>query len=189
MARRSKRKVPTMRFFGQAALLSALATLFSLVAVTQKREETAPTNRATLVNLEQPVYPPLARQAHIDGEVIVTVTVHPDGKAGAALESGHPMLAQAALDSARRSQFECRGCESAVPCQLVYSFRLTRGGDCCSALSVTPQVTQEPQPSEQNGTRQTHIAITAEAICLCDPAAHLTKKIRTVKCLYLWRCS
>src|SRR5260370_4292040 len=99
MARTSKRKVLTLKFFGQVARLSALAAVFSLVAVAQKPEETAPTRGAILVNLQQPVYPPLARQANIYGEVVVTVTVHPDGKAGGALESKHPMLAQSASDS------------------------------------------------------------------------------------------
>ena len=32
-----------------------------------------------------------------------------------ALESGNPMLAQAALDSAKQSQVECRGYEAAEP--------------------------------------------------------------------------
>jgi hypothetical protein len=39
----------------------------------------------------------------------VAVHIHPDGKTEVALESGHPMLAQAALDSAKQSQFEFEG--------------------------------------------------------------------------------
>ena len=144
---------------------------------------------AVLVNFSQPLYPSLARQANIYGDVIVAVTVHPDGKTEVAFESGHPMLKQAALDSAQQSGFECRECDSAAPYQLVYSFRLTKGKDCCSAMSVPAQATLEPPSSDQNGQRQTLITITAEKICLCDPASQLTKKSRSLKCLYLWKCS
>src|SRR5437868_2798451 len=62
---------------------------------------------AVLVTLFQPVYPPLARQARITGEVRVAVTVHRNGTAEVLIESGHPMLKKAALDSAAQSHFEC----------------------------------------------------------------------------------
>ena len=64
-----------------------------------------------LVKLAPPVYPPLARQARIMGDVKVLLTIRLDGTVESAeLFSGHPMLKQAALDSAKKSQFECRGC-------------------------------------------------------------------------------
>jgi len=60
-----------------------------------------------------PVYPPLARQARIMGDVKVLVGVRQDGSvASAEVVSGHPMLKQAALDSAQRSTFLCRDCKS-----------------------------------------------------------------------------
>jgi outer membrane biosynthesis protein TonB len=137
-----------MSFCVQIALLSAITIGSTVDALAQQAGSTAsneaPRGNAILVNLSQPVYPSLARQANIDGEVAVAVTIHPDRKTEVALESGHPMLAQAALDSAKQSQFECRGCDSAVSCRLVYAFRLTHGSDCCSAFSVPAQVTREP---------------------------------------------
>ena len=117
------------------------------------------------------------------------MTVSPDGKTEVAFESGHPILKQAALDSAKQSGFECRECDSAASYELVYSFRLAKGTDCCSAMSVPAQVILEPPLSDQNGQRQTLITITAEEICICDPASQLTKKSRSLKCLYLWKCS
>jgi TonB family protein len=182
-----------MRFLVQIALLSAVIIGSTVGTFAQQAESTAPHEapkaNAVLVNLSQPIYPPLARQANIHGEVAVAVTVHPDGKTEVALESGHPMLTQAALDSAKQSRFECRGCDSGVSCRLVYSFRLTQGNDCCSAFSVPAQVIQEPQSSEQNEKRETHITIAAEEICLCVPSFQLTKKSRSLKCVYLWKCS
>ena len=187
-------KVLSMSFFVQIALLSTITIGSVTGALAQEAESTAPTEApkgsAILVNLAPPAYPSLARQANIHGEIAVAVTIHPDGKTEVALESGHPRLAQAALDSAKQSQFECRGCDSVVSYRLVYSFRLTPGSDCCSAFSVPAQVTREPQSSRQDGQRETHVAITAEEICLCDPAVQLTKKrSRSLKCLYLWKCS
>lgn len=171
-----------MRFL---ALPLAIAIGCSMASFAQQ----ALKGNAVLVNLSQPVYPSLARQANIYGDVIVAVTVRPDGKTEVAFEGGHPILKQAALDSAQQSGFECRECDTTASYRLVYSFRLTKGNDCCSAMSVPAQVTVEPPSSDQNGQRQTLITITAEEICLCEPASQLTKKSRSLKCLYLWKCS
>jgi len=107
-----------MSFFLQTALLSAITIGSTLGAFSQHAGSPGPHDaakgNAILVNLLQPVYPPLARQANIHGEVGVALTVHPDGTTEVALESGHAMLKQAALDSAKQSRFECRGCELAV---------------------------------------------------------------------------
>jgi TonB family protein len=168
-----------MRLF---ALLFAVAIGFNMGTFAQQTAN----GRAVLVELSPPLYPPLARQANIYGEVSVAVTVHSDGKTEVAFESGHPMLRQAALDSAEKSRFECRECHSTATYQLVYSFQLAKGSDCCSAMSRPARVTLEPQRSDQ---QQAQITIAADEICLCDPAAQLTKKSRSLKCLYLWKCS
>lgn len=143
---------------------------------------------AVLLGLLKPVYPPLARQANIYGEVRVAVTVRPDGTAKAAVESGHPMLKQAALDSATQSHFECR---AAPLCSymLVYEFKQIDGSDCCSAFLAPVMVEQEPQSIDPQGRPLTRITIAAEHVCLCDPASTLTMKVRSIKCLYLWKCS
>jgi TonB family protein len=185
----SKRKVLTMRFFGRVALLSGLAFVFSPVVVAQNVDGMSTPKGAILVNLKQPVYPPLARQANIYGEVIVTVTVHSDGKAGVALQSGHPMLAQAALDSAKQSQFECRGCSTPLPYMLVYTFKQTSEGNCCDGMGAPITVEQGPQAYDDRSLPQTRVTVSAEKICLCDPSFTTTKKVRSLKCLYLWKCS
>src|SRR5271170_6355015 len=84
-----------------------------------------------------PVYPPLARQARIMGDVKVLVGVRQDGSvASAEVVSGHPMLKQAALDSAQRSTFLCRECKGAVTLFTVtytFGFRVDGEGIDCSA--------------------------------------------------------
>ena len=57
-------------------------------------------------------------------------------------------------------------------------------------LTVAPvTVEQEPQSTDPQGRLQTHVTIAAEHVCFCDPASTLTMKVRSIKCLYLWKCS
>jgi len=56
-----------------------------------------------VVELPQPVYPPIARAAHASGTVDVQVMVGFDGDVvAAAVLSGHPLLQAAALNAARK---------------------------------------------------------------------------------------
>ena len=62
-----RRKVLNMRFIAQIVLLLAIATGSSVGALAQRPESTAPYSdapkgNAILVNLSQPIYPPLAHQ-------------------------------------------------------------------------------------------------------------------------------
>jgi TonB family protein len=75
----------------------------------------APQFDVVLNNVYPPVYPPLARQARIMGDVKILVGVRKDGSvASAEVVGGHPMLKQAALESAQKSTFLCRECKGAV---------------------------------------------------------------------------
>src|ERR1019366_2815858 len=58
---------------------------------------------ASIINQTKPVYPPLARQARIQGSVILHAIIDKDGRV-AQLEvvSGHPLLVQAALDAVKQ---------------------------------------------------------------------------------------
>ncbi len=61
----------------------------------------------------QPVYPELARRMNITGVVKVRVTVAANGTVkDAMLVGGHPVLAGAALDAAKKWHFEARQEES-----------------------------------------------------------------------------
>jgi TonB family protein len=75
----------------------------------------APRFDVILNNVFPPAYPPLARQARIMGDVKILVGVRQDGTlASAEVLSGHPLLKQAALESARKSTFLCRECKNPV---------------------------------------------------------------------------
>lgn len=179
-----------MRTAFLAALL--IAAGFDSCALAQQPKAAPATTRGStvLVSLFEPVYPKLARQANITGKVIVTVTVNKDGTTTAVVESGHPLLGQAALDSATRSQFECRECSTPRPYSLVYTFEQTSAGDCCTAFNAPQKVERESPATDAQGQPLTRITITTEHVCFCDPSFTVTKeRVRSLKCLYLWRCT
>ena len=58
------------------------------------------------VYLAHPTYPPIARQAHASGTVVVQVLIDENGNVIAARAmSGHPLLHGAAVSAARASRF------------------------------------------------------------------------------------
>jgi Gram-negative bacterial TonB protein C-terminal len=137
-----------------------------------------------LTKLSPPVYPPLAGQANITGDVSVRVMIRSDGSVESAeFFSGPLMLKQAALESARASQFECRGCGGLTAYLLTYTFNIA--GECRNAPDCSPV---EPRPPDVRQSLS-HVTVTAEPSCTCDPAVTITRiKWRSAKCLYLWRC-
>jgi TonB family protein len=167
---------------GLIALILAVgaASLFTFVefasAQSAQGSDAAQSGVVVLTKLSQPRYPPLARQARIEGDVVVTVSVRQDGSVESALTaSGHAMLKEAALESAQTSQYECRECSEAVMSySLVYTF-----------LLATELANQTPQVSVTQS--QNHVTVVAEpAFVTLDNIAHL--RVRSAKCLYLWKC-
>ncbi len=102
--------------------------------------QTPQQTEVVLVKLSPPLYPPLARQARIMGDVKVYVHVREDGSVESAeLVSGHPMLAPTALESARKSRFECRGCGDEVsPYPMTYTFGFLDGGKSKEVVTERP---------------------------------------------------
>src|SRR5579863_9257241 len=61
----------------------------------------------------QPMYPDLARKMNITGTVKIEIVVLPNGTVkDARVVGGHPVLASAALDAAKKWKFEPAGSES-----------------------------------------------------------------------------
>jgi hypothetical protein len=141
-----------------------------------------------------PIYPSLAHMSNIVGDVILKVSFRPDGSVESlAAVSGDPMLTQAALDSARQSQFECRSCVAPDLSQsLIYAFRIIPGEPdpcCCSSRPGVPGAEHATEVSWQ-GNR---ITITDPPLCICPDAcsrawAAAHSRYRSAKCLYLWKC-
>lgn len=62
---------------------------------------------ASILSQTRPIYPPLARQARIQGSVVLHAIIDKEGKV-AQLEvvSGHPLLVQAALDAVKQWRYK-----------------------------------------------------------------------------------
>jgi TonB family protein len=144
---------------------------------------------ASLTKLFQPIYPPLAKQTRITGDVVMEIQVRKDGSLeSTSVVNGHPLLKQAALDSAQHSQFECKECSEGLHSfQMVYSFQLGPTSYCAETSETSKsddKVGHYPQVIQS----QNHVTVIDQPVGTCDPAIQITKA-RSLKCLYLWRCS
>ena len=133
-----------------------------------------------IAKLSLPVYPPLARMARIVGDVKILVGVRQDGSvASAEVVSGHPMLKQAALESAQKSTFLCLGCKDAVtPFTVTYTFGMRDdldGFDCsatrlraakCLGLWRCGGWRTAPPRKPAIGRSLDHVMILADPTCL-----------------------
>jgi TonB family protein len=149
-----------------------------------------PQGEVLLTKLTEPSYPPVARQARVMGDVELMLEINEDGSVrSAVVVSGHPLLKQAALDSAQRSQFECRDCGQGVrPLRMLYSFQLAPTS-YCTETSDSSKGNQQEEPYPRVIQSQNHVTLVDQPVGTCDLAFIVTrKKARSAKCLYLWRC-
>ena len=97
--------------------LSLLCTLFVLFfALPIASRSDTPARRVTvsgkemgqrLIHRVEPVYPPEARQANIEGTVKLTAVIATDGSIQQLrVDRGHPLLVKAALDAVRQWKYE-----------------------------------------------------------------------------------
>ena len=100
----------------------------------------------------------------------------------------HQLTAQVlinAIESAQQSQFECRGCSEAVtPYSLVNTFQLFWKGCHATTNGPSSNVEQDAKPGAQTSQSQNHISVLAEG-GICEGV--FTHKVRSAKCLYLWK--
>jgi TonB family protein len=132
-------------------------------------------------SVPQPIYPPIAQSARVTGEVVVTVVVHPDGSvASAAVESGQPLLREVALTAARQAQYQCRGCTEPTPYSIVFTFRLYLRNEPkpATALTFAPE-----------GGATLIVAGDEQYCCEGGDTSQSPARVRSPKCLWLWRCS
>ena len=120
----------------------------------------------------------MASAARVWGEVNLSITLAMDGTAeSVTVDSGPPMLRQAAIESAKGSKFQpvSEG-QVGQMYQLSYEFSLEVLG-CEQARDQSyPRVTFDANTVE----------ISEQVPPLCDPGADI--KVRSAKCLFLWKC-
>jgi TonB family protein len=93
------------------ALLTLAVTMGVIRAGAQQAQSEEIVRRAKIK--VQPEYPLLARKMNISGTVKIEVVVAPNGTVkDARIVGGHPVLASAALDAAKKWRFEPAGTET-----------------------------------------------------------------------------
>ena len=101
-------------------VVAALGMLLPVVAGAKDGNEAG---RRQIVKSCAPVYPALARQMHVDGTVVLSLTIAADGTVTRTeLAMGHPLLAEAAKDAAKCGRYAKSGSETTQTIR--FDFRL-----------------------------------------------------------------
>jgi TonB family protein len=127
----------------------------------------------------EPAYPQMARVANINGAVTLEFTIARDGTVDVQKSAGHPMLVHASVESLKLSKLACDNCgKVAARFSVVFEFKIATSE--CGNSSVSSRALLE---------NSNHVTVTIDRYCFIDPAPELTKKVRSVRCLYLWKCA
>ena len=88
-------------------IISSTPVAVPKVATPQKIRVSQGVAQGLLIHQVKPAYPPLARQARIQGAVILQAVISKDGSIqGLKVVSGHPMLAPAAVDAVKQWRYK-----------------------------------------------------------------------------------
>jgi periplasmic protein TonB len=88
------------------SVLSSTPTVAPKIATPQRVRVSSGVQSGLLVRKVNPTYPPLARQARIQGTVILQAEISKDGNiTNLQLISGHPMLAPAAIEAVKQWKY------------------------------------------------------------------------------------
>ncbi len=102
------------------------------VATPQRVRVSQGVSEGLLVHQVKPAYPPLARQARIQGSVVLQAAIGKDGSIqNLRLISGHPMLAPAAIEAVKLWKYRpyfLNGEPVEVDTQITVNFTLSSGG-------------------------------------------------------------
>ena len=112
-------------------IISSTPVAVPKVATTQRVRVSQGVSNGLLIRKVQPAYPPLARQARIQGQVLLQAQISKDGTIeNLQLISGHPMLAPAAIEAVKQWRYKpymLNGEPVAVDTQVVVNFTLSGG--------------------------------------------------------------
>lgn len=88
-------------------IISSTPVAVPKVATPQKVRVSQGVSEGLLLHKITPAYPPLAKQARIQGSVVLQATIGKDGAIqNLRVISGHPMLTQSALDAVRQWKYK-----------------------------------------------------------------------------------
>ena len=112
-------------------IISSTPVAVPKVATPQRVRVSQGVSSGLLVRKVQPNYPPLARQARIQGTVVLHAVISKDGSIeNLQLVSGHPMLAQAAIEAVKQWKYKpylLNGEPVEVDTEVMVNFTLSGG--------------------------------------------------------------
>ena len=112
-------------------IISSTPVAVPKVATPQRVRVSQGVSAGLLVRRVNPTYPPLARQARIQGQVILRAVISKDGSIqNLRLISGHPMLAPAAIEAVKQWKYKpyiLNGEPVEVETQITVNFTLAGG--------------------------------------------------------------
>jgi protein TonB len=112
-------------------IISSTPVAVPKVATPQRVRVSQGVSQGLLIKKIQPSYPPLARQARIQGQVLLQAEISKDGSIqNLRLISGHPMLAPAAIEAVKQWRYKpyyLNGEPVEVETQITVIFSLSGG--------------------------------------------------------------
>jgi len=112
-------------------IISSTPVAVPKVATPQRVRVSQGVTQGLLIRKVQPAYPPLARQARIQGQVLLQAEISRDGSIeNLRLISGHPMLAPAAIEAVKQWRYKpyiLNGEPVEVETQITVNFTLSGG--------------------------------------------------------------
>jgi protein TonB len=112
-------------------IISSTPVAVPKVATPQRVRVSQGVTQGLLIRKVQPNYPPLARQARIQGSVLLQAEISKDGTIqNLRLISGHPMLAPAAIEAVKQWKYKpyiLNGEPVEVETQITVNFTLSGG--------------------------------------------------------------
>lgn len=147
----------------RSVLIFALMAFTILPNLSLAQEGTQPLPVVTAASV--PFYPPIARQAHIEGEVRLEVSTDYDHVSNVSILSGQIMLAQAAKANVSTWHF---GPDIRMKFEVTFHYRL---------LSVPEKRRCESVNANSNVSLKlpTEVEITADELWTCDPSSTIHK--------------
>jgi TonB family protein len=96
-----------LRLAASCVFLICVMSFATGQAIPQRVHVSQGVGQASVLKKVDPIYPPLARQARIQGSVILQVVINKSGDVeNIQLYSGHPMLAPAAIDAVKQWKYK-----------------------------------------------------------------------------------
>jgi TonB family protein len=107
------------RIYSATVNVLCVAALFIVSTSAQTQPEAA--EKRAVVQRTAPIYPPLARNMALQGNVRMEAVVSPDGSVKTvAVKGGHPVLAQAAVNAVRQWKWQKASRETLEPVEVKF---------------------------------------------------------------------